>query len=1044
MTHKTPHSQYYRATLLKRLGGSKLSAIALLSIALIGINLSGCKESQVKPVEKTKKLTIFERLDRDFAEANLRKAKASKWHAGARQALPLTLIGPVFEHPNEKQHQSYKLLSFVLRQLASKPQGLDQIFEPGFSQRYSQVNYQAFNLGSDQTDKIAAAFSHAYRNEVTLNAIFDTIEQNGLEIAISIDQKSLNQQQLRLQGYKTVLEPGFDRNTVFFELNAGKIAEGKKELLEQLYRAVAAALALSIPEYASIDRQKVLDRSKNRYVSEFSGSKTYGHIYNNRIKVLEKEKQQQLTELDKEKVISDTLAATSTAFSIDGNRIAYSTKKKQINKVHVGSASNFEQRKLLLQSSTWDGWTHSLLFNRTGDLFVINNNAIRRHNQQQWLFEIETDESVDASVDREGRLLFVAHEDAIVIYNGNNGEKLNSINYEHATLTQISSKADGRYYASGDDNGSVHVYRSDNNSIHLSKKFNSAITQLHYIGNSQRLLIGLQNGDVHLWDSVKNSDHVLDQTGNEIAAMSIAHKNNRVAIRTRQGLIKQYSLADNRLEGSIQETNLNASKILSGGATLQYSADDEFILYGGANDLKYRRSNTAEMINKRYSKLIKSGKSKSWLDASSSHQHVYSSPLSALDIKRLQQAKLTQVVITEDTVIDRNIAKQLLDVVGMNLPDPMLVASRPEIFQAILNVSSVSDEISRVRLIKYHNTELPAGIYSVSRSRYDDWGYQYDEALLGRRGFIPRAYQSVKEKIMLSDEQTAAGGLLLSEIDQQLYIGSPNSDLIIRDAISGNKVTRFEGHSKPITAIAVHPEGQQILTGGRDGLIKLWNRQTGLLTKTFTGYTGTVGDLLFIDKDTAVSGSADHSIKIWNSKLGKPSRPALLGHTATVTFLAYDPDYQWLISAGDDQSIRIWNSNSGSQLRAFSDLSLSSSVSYDKQSLLVGYQDQANRYTVRSIKNGEIKGQFTVSGNIAASQLLAEGKIALIATNTELAAWATDSGKKLYTLASLGENKVKHIQLSPKQDIAVISRGNNIEWWNIGWFRFQVAQGWQD
>src|SRR5450759_610880 len=48
----------------------------------------------------------------------------------------------------------------------------------------------------------------------------------------------------------------------------------------------------------------------------------------------------------------------------------------------------------------------------------------------------------------------------------------------------------------------------------------------------------------------------------------------------------------------------------------------------------------------------------------------------------------------------------------------------------------------------------------------------------------------------------------------------------------------FAGHPGPVLAVAVTPDGRQIVTGGHDGTARLGHRTSGQLQTPLTGHTG--------------------------------------------------------------------------------------------------------------------------------------------------------------------------------------------------------------
>lgn len=71
-------------------------------------------------------------------------------------------------------------------------------------------------------------------------------------------------------------------------------------------------------------------------------------------------------------------------------------------------------------------------------------------------------------------------------------------------------------------------------------------------------------------------------------------------------------------------------------------------------------------------------------------------------------------------------------------------------------------------------------------------------------------------------------------------------------------------HQLTLNAIAWHPGGQIVATGGRDRLIHLWDLQTREKKLTLTGHQRSVNALLWIEEDVLASAGDDGLIKIWH------------------------------------------------------------------------------------------------------------------------------------------------------------------------------------
>jgi len=125
-------------------------------------------------------------------------------------------------------------------------------------------------------------------------------------------------------------------------------------------------------------------------------------------------------------------------------------------------------------------------------------------------------------------------------------------------------------------------------------------------------------------------------------------------------------------------------------------------------------------------------------------------------------------------------------------------------------------------------------------------------------------------------------------------------------SFSGSIIRTIMENVGIVMSVAYTSDGQLLISGSENNIIKIWQPATGNLIRTLKGHSGAVNSLAITsDNKILVSGSEDQTIKLWEIETGEEIC-TLTGHTGIVYSVAISPDNQTIVSGSQDGTIKIW------------------------------------------------------------------------------------------------------------------------------------------
>jgi len=281
-------------------------------------------------------------------------------------------------------------------------------------------------------------------------------------------------------------------------------------------------------------------------------------------------------------------------------------------------------------------------------------------------------------------------------------------------------------------------------------------------------------------------------------------------------------------------------------------------------------------------------------------------------------------------------------------------------------------------------------------------------------------------------------------------IASASTNVQLWEAINGNTVFIYRGHSKTVNTLAWSPDrttstpgrGFRIASCSDDKTVQVWNASTGNNITTYTGHDhilrgGSVKALAWSPDGTLIASAGhDRTVQVWHVATGG-SVYTYQGHAhwlkgGSVNTLAWSPDGKFIASGSDDKSLQVWEADSGTYVFAYRGNSAEVySVDWSPNSKRIASGDNAGRVRIWDIDTGNYI--FTYSAHTAAVRGIdwsSDGKyIASASDDKTVQVWEAQTGNQVITY-SQHTSSVKAVAWSPDSKlIASASDDNTVQIW---------------
>ncbi|MEV5429471.1 TIR domain-containing protein [Streptomyces sp. NPDC052701] len=147
-----------------------------------------------------------------------------------------------------------------------------------------------------------------------------------------------------------------------------------------------------------------------------------------------------------------------------------------------------------------------------------------------------------------------------------------------------------------------------------------------------------------------------------------------------------------------------------------------------------------------------------------------------------------------------------------------------------------------------------------------------------------------------------------------LVTGGNDGVVRLWDPAGGQGRRILRGHGRRIGTLSFSADGSMLAAGGNDGVVRLWDPASGRRLRELAGRSDRLVSAVFSPVGPLLAtASSDGDMYLWNAVTGEYQRE-MDAETEHVWAEAFSPDGELLATANDDDTVRLWYRDTGAHV----------------------------------------------------------------------------------------------------------------------------------